>query len=160
MQEGEIYEMQRGPTCRPHRITLVSKCPPSGRSHYVLVKLEDGINRGLEKEVSSRSIHPIPGRNVERPRRRSRPKEPAPTVAPSGWLPRVGEPVVWSRTLGSRFTVLEVDRPRRVITIDGIVPGVEKTFEAPLSELAPWHQTLEVVHDATLEIGWKSTCRP
>jgi hypothetical protein len=151
MRVGEQYEMQRGATYRKRRVTLLAKDAPSGRSHRVLVRMEEGIGAGTEKEVPSKSIHYLPGTTP--PMRRATRKlaqKPSTTVHPD-WMPAPGEAVSWTQTLGSRFTAIAVDAERRVVRIEGVVMGVMETYEAPVSELSPYEEPQLVLHENEVE---------
>jgi hypothetical protein len=69
----------------------------------------------------------------------------------AGWTPASGDAVAWTRTLGSRFTVLSVDPKRGVAQIEGVVMGMTEQFAAPISELSPYEQPELVVYDGDLE---------
>jgi hypothetical protein len=127
MQIGQQYEMQRGPTYRTRRVTLLDKNAPSGRSHWVLVRIEDGISAEKIKEVPSQSLHHLPGAEPPQRRKARKPKRPERQV-PRGWMPERGEAVAWTQTLGSRCTVLSVDPRRGVARIEGVVMGVTKDW--------------------------------
>lgn len=131
--------MQRGPTRGTRRVTLLSREAPSGRSHWVLVRMEDGLSAGSEREVPSQSIYYLSGDEPSpKPHRRIEPKYLS--EAPAGWTPKQGELVSWSRTLGSQFTVVEVDTAKGVATIEGVLLGVNEQFNALASELTPRRQ--------------------
>lgn len=147
MRAGQEYELQRSPGRRVRRVTLISTKPPSGRSHWVLVRFEDGISAGTEKEVSSQSIYPLSDAEPLKRRKRKKPER----VVPPGWMPTRGEAVAWTQTLGSRCTVLAVDAQKGVARIEGIVLGMEKQFDAPVSELSPYEQPELVVHEGELQ---------
>jgi hypothetical protein len=151
MRIGDEYGMQRGPSRRCRQVTLLAREAPSGRSHWVLVRMETGVGAGTEKEVPSQSIYHLPGKEpaAQRPNPRLAPKRE--TEPPPGWLPACGEAVSWARTLGSRFTVKAVDGARGIATIEGVLLGVAEQFDALISELCPFQQSRLVVHDADIE---------
>jgi hypothetical protein len=150
MQIGQQYEMQRSPTCKTRRVTLLDKDAPSGRSHWVLVRIEEGISAGKEKEVSSQSLYPLPGAPPPRHRKAKKSEKPERRV-PLGWMPEQGDAVVWTQTLGSRFTVLSVDPGRGIAWIEGVVMGMIERFDAPVSELSPFEPPALTVFDSEVE---------
>jgi hypothetical protein len=146
MCAGEQYEMQRGPTKRPRLVTLLGLDVPSGNSHRVSVRIEEGIGKGREIEAPSQWIFPLQKQDVE--------QNPAAVpallfaTAPSGWKPVEGKLVGWSRVGGGRFRVLSVDRFRRIAQIRGEVLGVVQEYDAPFSELVRFREPrLSVVED-------------
>jgi len=126
MRAGEQYEMQRGPTTRPRVVTLLGLDVPSGNSHRVLVRIDEGIGKGREIEAPSQSIFSLPKHDVERGPTPTPRHEPSFAVAPIGWRPMEGKLVEWSRVGGGRFRVLGVDGFRRIARIKGEVLGVVK----------------------------------
>lgn len=150
MQVGKQYEMQRGPTRKTRRVTLLDRTAPSGRSHWVLVRIEDGISAGKEKEVSSQSLHHLPG---QRPAERRKVRKPTRLErrVPHGWVPERGDVVAWTQTLGSRCTVLLVDSEQGIARIEAVVMGMTECFDAPISELSPYESPDLVVLDGELE---------
>lgn len=150
MRIGQQYEMQRGPTYRTRRVTLLDKNAPSGRSHWVLVRIEDGISAEKIKEVPSQSLRHLSGTKPPQRRKARKPKQPE-RQAPPGWMPERGEAVAWTQTLGSRCTVLSVDPQRGVAQIEGVVMGTTQEFDAPVSELSPYEEPELVVHDGDIE---------
>jgi hypothetical protein len=147
MRTGQEYEMQRGETHRKRRVTLLAKDTPSGRSRYVLVRIEDGISAGKEKEVPSQSIRQLPGtKPTTRRKTRKRAAMMPKTEAPPGWVPFPGEVVTWTQTLSLPLTVLEVDTERGVALVKGKeVFGMEEQYEALVSELCPYAQKPQLV---------------
>lgn len=150
MRKGEQYHMQRGPTRGVRRVTLVAKDAPSGRSHWVMVRVEDGVGKGREIEVPSASLRPSPG-GVSTKKPATRKPKRGPVGAPPGWVPVPGEAVTWTQTLGSRFTVIEVDIAKGVARIEGVLLGMTEGFSSPISELSPFGRQIEVVSDSELE---------
>ena len=150
MQVGQQYELQRGPTRKTRCVTLLDKDAPSGRSHWVLVRIEDGISAGREKEVSTRSLHHLPGAHPPRPLKARRAVQPERRV-PSGWIPKQGDAVAWTQTLGSRCTVLSVDSGQGIAKIEAVVMGMTQRFDAPFSQLSPYESPDLVVHDGEVE---------
>jgi hypothetical protein len=150
MRTGEQYEMQRGPTRGVRRVTLLTKDAPSGRSHWVRVRVEEGVGKGKEIEAPSASLHPTSGSAATSRPVTSNPSQPR-QEAPPGWTPSPGEAVTWKQTLGLRFTVLEVEAGKGVAKIEGVVLGVTKQFDAAVAELSLFRQHIEVVFDSELE---------
>jgi hypothetical protein len=143
--------MKRGPNRRSRRVTLLAKDAPSGRSHWVLVRMENGVGAGTEKEVPSQAIYHLPGAAPDL-RPTSQKSAPRPLIeVPPGWGPTNGEAVSWTQTLGSRFTVRAVDEGRGVATIEGVLLGVTERFDAPIRELSPFQQHSLVVHENDIE---------
>lgn len=150
MQVGRQYELQRSPTRRARRVTLLDKNAPSGRSHWVLVRIEDGLSAGKEKEVASRSLYHLPGTRLPGRRKTRTPVRPERRVPP-GWMPKKGDAVAWTQTLGSRCTVLSVDSGRGIAQIETIVMGMTERFDAPFSQLSSFESPDLVVHDGEVE---------
>ena len=149
MRVGAEYEMQRGPSRRPRRVTLLDTAAPSGRSHWVLVRFENGISTGQAKEVSSQSLYPLPGSSPSEEPPRAMRKQQRPV--PPDWQPRKGESVAWTQTLGSRCTVLSVDPDRGIAQIEGVVLGMTERFDAPVAELSPYEVPNLTVLDGEVE---------
>lgn len=149
MRIDQQYEMQRGPTRGKRRVTLLAKDAPSGRSNWVLVRLEDGVGKGKVIEAPSASLHSLQRAKHVLTRESKSPGRGGP---PAGWTPIPGEAVTWTQTLGSRFTVLEADTAKGVAKIEGVLLGVTEQFDALVSELSPFEQHIEVVSDSELEM--------
>lgn len=136
MRIGQQYVMQRGPTKRPHKVTLLAKDVP-GVSHRVMVRIEDGVSTGKERDVPSVSLSPLPGSDPVKPMLKKRPElEPVQKVPP-GWKPKKNEQVTWEQTLAIPMTVLEVREKGGVALITGKVFGGVNSYEAPISQLCP-----------------------
>jgi hypothetical protein len=151
MTVGKQYVMQRGPTRKSRKVTLLAKEVPSGTSHRVLVCVEEGTGAGKQIEAPSRSIQPLPG---EEPPETRKPRQAASGKmmdAPAGWVPRRGEAVAWTQTLGSRCTVLSVDVEKGVVQIRGKVMGMQEEFDALIIELSPFAFQLTAVPDEEVE---------
>lgn len=142
--------MQRGPTRGARRVMLLAKGAPSGRAHWVVVRVEEGVGKGKEIEAPSASLHPIPGSAPTSSPATRKPRQPR-RENPPGWSPAPGQAVTWTKTLGLRFTALEVDTAKGVAKIEGVVLGMTEQFEAPLSELSPFDQHIEVVFESEFE---------
>lgn len=149
---GRQYEMQRGPTRGIRHVTVLDKEVPSGKASRVLVRVEDGISEGRTMEVPTRSIYPMPGEEQQpkksNPRKRAQQRS---IERPPGWMPRPSQAVAWTQTLGSRLTVLSVDKKRGIARIEGVVLGVTEQFEAPIAELSPYQEPRLVVHAGDVE---------
>lgn len=137
MRVGSEYAMQRGPTRKVRRVTLVDTVAPSGRSHWVLVRFESGISAGQVKQVSSQSLWPLSNSMPVKPPK-ARDSAPKRHTVPQDWMPVEGEAVAWKQTLGSRCTVLSVDPEKHVARIEALLMGVVKQFDAPIPELSPY----------------------
>jgi hypothetical protein len=148
MRAGEQYEMQRGPTKRPRVVTLLGLDAPSGNSHRVLVRIDEGIGKGREIEAPSQSIFSLQKHGIEQSPTSTPRLDPSFANAPIGWKPVEGRLVGWSRVGGGRFRVLRVDGFRRIAQIKGEVLGVVKEYDAPFTDLAPFREPrLSVVED-------------
>lgn len=148
MRAGEQYEMQRGPTKRPRVVTLLGFEVPSGNSHRVLVRIDEGIGKGREIEAPSQSIFSLQKHDVEPSPTPASELDPSFAAAPIGWKPVEGRLVGWSRVGGGRFRVLRVDGFRRIAQIKGEVLGVVEEYDVPFTELAPFREPrLSVVED-------------
>lgn len=151
MTVGREYEMHRGPTHGRRLVTLLSKIAPSGKSRRVLVRIEDGVGAGSEREVSTQWIHELPGARPTPSQAAGKPEKRRVPPADPNWLPAPGDAVAWSQTLGSRFTVLSVDAEGGIARIEGVVMQMVEKFDAPVSELSRYQQPRLVVRDAELE---------
>jgi len=151
MEIGKQYIMQRGPTRKPRKVTLLDKSAPSGGSHWVLVRIEEGVGAKREIEAPSASIQPLPGEELPKRSKKRRGAPKRPLQAPSGWVPAPGEAVAWTQTLGTRSTVLTVDPARGIARIKGKVMGMLEEFDAPIAELSPYFRELSSVPEEELE---------
>jgi hypothetical protein len=140
MKIGRKYEMQRGPTKRPRLVTLLGLEAPSGATHRVLVRIEEGIGKGREIEAPCQSIFALPDQERHLEPVLSHDAEERLVTAPLGWRPVKGKSVGWSRIGGGCFRVLSVDPSRKTAQIKGEVLGVIEEYEAPIAELAPHRQ--------------------
>lgn len=145
---GEQYEMWRGN--RTRLVTLIDKDRPS-RKGWVTVRAEEGVKAGEEVAASSRSLFHLPGKEPPPPRKRPRAVPRLAMQAPPGWEPKPGDVVAWTRTLGSRCTVLSVDADRGVARIRGKVMGAVKDFDALVGELTPYRFQPTTVTEGELE---------
>lgn len=129
--------MQRGPTRRPLRVTLLAKDVPSAMNNRVMVRIEEGVNMGKEREAPSVSLSPLSGSELAKPEPKKRP-EPAPVrEAPIGWKPKKGGQVTWTQTQAIPMTVIAVDAAKGLAEIEGKVFGMLERYEAPISQLCP-----------------------
>lgn len=137
MRVGEQYIMQRGPTKRPLRVTLLAKDVPSAMGNRVMVRIEEGVGTGKEREAPSSSISALPGTQPVEPPPKERPDPEAVQKAPPGWGPKKDEQVTWSQTLAIPMTVLEVDLGTGIAVVEGYVFGGMNRYDAPISQLCP-----------------------
>lgn len=129
--------MQRGPTKRPLRVTLLAKDVPSAMNNRVMVRIEEGVGMGKEREAPSVSLSPLRGSELAKPKPKKRP-EPAPVCeAPIGWKPKKGGQVTWTQTQAISMTVITVDAGKGLAVIEGRVFGMLERYEAPISQLCP-----------------------
>lgn len=129
--------MQRGPTRRPLRVTLLAKDVPSAMNNRVTVRVEEGVSVGKEREAPSASLSLLPGDELAKPKPRKRP-EPAPVrEAPIGWKPKEGGQVLWTQTQAIPMTVVAVDSGKGLAVIEGKVFGMLQRYEAPIPQLCP-----------------------
>lgn len=146
MRIGQEYTMQRGPTKRPLRVTLLAKDVPSAMNNRVTVRIEEGVGMGKESEAPSVSLSPLPGDELAQPKPRKRP-EPAPVYeAPIGWKPRKGEQVTWTQTQAIPMTVVAVYTGKGLAVIEGKVFGMLECYEAPISQLCPTRPKFTLVN--------------
>jgi len=66
-------------------------------------------------------------------------------------MPKRGDAVAWTQTLGSRCTVLSVDSGRGIAQIESVIMGMTEHFDALISELSPYESPDLVVHDGEME---------
>jgi hypothetical protein len=129
------YVMQRGPTRRPLRVTLLAKDVPSAMNNRVMVRIEEGVGMGKEREAPLVSLSSLQGGELAKPNLRKRP-EPAPVhEAPIGWKPMKGGQVTWTQTQAIPMTVVAVDAGKALAVIEGKVFGMIERYEAPISHL-------------------------
>ena len=137
MRIGQEYTMQRGPTKRRLRVTLLAKDVPSAMNNRVMVRIEEGVGMGKEREAPSVSLSPLRGSELAKPKPKKRP-EPAPGCeAPIGWKPKKGGQVTWTQTQAIPMTVITVDAGKGLAVIEGRVFGMLERYEAPISQLCP-----------------------
>jgi hypothetical protein len=150
MRVGQQYAMQRGPTRRSVLVTLLAKDAPSELGDWVLVRIDERIGKGNEREAPSRSIYPLAGSEpVKLPKKRP---EPDPVrEAPPGWMPSKGSSVTWAQTQEIPMRVVEVDLERSVAVIEGTIFGMQESFEAVIAELCPRAHGLEVVRQEDVD---------
>jgi hypothetical protein len=137
MRVGSQYTMQRGPTKRPLKVTLLAKDVPSAMGNRVMVSIEEGVGTGKEIEAPSSSISPIPGSEPMRRPTKKRPEPEPVRDAPFGWKPKKGEQVTWEQTLAIPMTVIEVDVHTEVAVVEGKMFGGVNRYDAPVSQLCP-----------------------
>lgn len=137
MRVGSQYTMQRGPTKRPLKVTLLAKDVPSAMGNRVMVRMEEGVGTGKEIEAPSSSIRPLPGSQVVKPAPKKRPEPEPVREAPPGWKPKKDEQVTWEQTLAIPMTVIEVNPSTGVAVVEGWVFGGLNRYEAPISQLCP-----------------------
>jgi hypothetical protein len=137
MRVGEQYIMQRGPTKRPLKVRLLAKDVPSAMGNRVMVKIEEGVGTGKEREAPSSSISALPGSQPVKPPPKRRPEPEPMQKVPPGWEPKKDEQVTWSQTLAIPMTVLELDLGTGVAVVEGYVFGGMNRYEAPISQLCP-----------------------
>jgi len=137
MRIGSQYTMQRGPTKRPLKVTLLAKDVPSAMGNRVMVRIDEGVGTGKEIEAPSSSISPLLGsESVKRPAKKRPESEPV-REAPLGWKPKKDEQVTWEQTLGIPMTVIEVNLITGVAVVEGKVFGGVNRYDAPVSQLCP-----------------------
>lgn len=158
MRIGQQYVMQRGPTRNPHKVTLLAKDVP-GASHRVMVRIEEGISKGKERDVPSASLSPLPGSEPVKPKPKKRPEPEPVQEAPPGWKPKKDEQVTWEQTLTIPMTVLEVREEDGVAVIKGKVFGGVNRYEAPISQLCPLRPKFTPVDQLPVQRG-KSSSSP
>lgn len=127
--------MQRGPTRRPISVTLLDTTTPSGVRGRVMVRVEEGVGVGKEREAPTSSLFPRYDTEPEESEAPFRPTESRHEPAPAGWLPACGESVTWSKTGGIIFEVKQLTREGALIA--GEVLGMKKEYSVPFAELAP-----------------------
>jgi len=137
MRVGSQYTMQRGPTKRPVKVTLLAKDVPSSMGNRVMVSIEEGVGTGKEIEAPSSSISPLPGKEPVKPAPKKRPEPEPVREAPLGWKPKKDEQVTWEQTLAIPMTVIEVDLRTGVAVVEGKVFGGVNRYDAPVSQLCP-----------------------
>jgi hypothetical protein len=125
-------------------VTLLAKDAPSEMGNRVIVRIDEGIGKGNEREAPTVSIFPLPGNEpVRTPKKRP---EPTPQrEAPPGWLPGRGSLVAWTQTQGIPMRVIEIDRDRNVAVVEGKIFGMQERYEAVIAELCPYAQTMETL---------------
>jgi hypothetical protein len=144
MRIGQEYTMQRGPTKRPLRVTLLAKDVPSAMNNRVMVRIEEGVSRGKEREAPSVSLSRLGG-ELANPKPMKRP-EPTPVrEAPIGWKPEVGRQVTWTQTQAIPMTVIAVEAGKGLAVIEGKVFGMRELYEAPISQLCPTKPKLTLI---------------
>jgi hypothetical protein len=137
MRIGQEYTMQRGPTKRPLRVTLLAKDVPSAMNNRVMVRIEEGVSMGKEREAPSLSISPLSGSEPVKPKPKKGPEPEPVQEAPPGWEPKKDEQVTWAQTLTIPMTVLEVQANKGIAKIEGYVFGELRCYDAPVSQLVP-----------------------
>jgi hypothetical protein len=137
MRIGSQYTMQRGPTKRPLKVTLLAKDVPSAMGNRVMVSIDEGVGTGKEIEAPSSSISPLLGSEpVKRPAKKRPESEPV-REAPLGWKPKKDEQVTWEQTLAIPMTVIEVNLITGAAVVEGKVFGGVNRYDAPVSQLCP-----------------------
>ena len=129
--------MQRGPTRRPLRVMLLAKDVPSAMNNRVMVRIEEGVGMGKEREAPLVSLSPLPGGELAKPKPRKRPEPDPVHEAPVGWKPKKGGQVTWTQTQAIPMTVVAVDSEEGLAEIEGKVFGMLERYEAPISQLCP-----------------------
>lgn len=144
MRVGQQYEMQRGPTRRPVLVTLLAKDAPSEMGNRVVVRIEEGLGKGNEREAPTVSLFSLLGSEPVRPPKK-RPEPKSTHEVPSGWIPGKGSSVTWAQTQEIPMRVIDVDRDRGAAVIEGKIFGMLERYEAAIVELCPYVQPLEVL---------------
>ncbi|MFL5897152.1 MAG: hypothetical protein ACJ76D_01605 [Solirubrobacterales bacterium] len=143
---GQRYIMQRGPTRRSVLVTLVAKDAPSEMGNRVVVRIDEGVGKGNEREAPTVSIFPLSGNEPAKSPKKSPGPEPV-REAPIGWKPRKNEQVTWTQTLAISMTVIEVDTGNGIAVIEGYVFGGLNRYDAPIPQLCPIKPTFTPVRD-------------
>ncbi|MFL5833449.1 MAG: hypothetical protein ACJ76B_05675 [Solirubrobacterales bacterium] len=110
----------------------------------VVVRIDEGLGKGNEREAPTVSIFSLPGNEPVRPPKK-RPEHKSTHEAPPGWIPGKGSSVTWTQTQEIPMHVIDVDRDRGVAVIEGKIFGMLERYEAVIAELFPYVQPLEVL---------------